>query len=49
MKLLYKIIAFFVSLIAIKFLMDFVKKHTFTVFGCYRIALGIVILTLALI
>lgn len=35
--------AFVVSLAAIKFLMDFVKRHTFTVFGIYRIALGILV------
>ena len=32
--------AFVVSLVAIKFLMDFVKKHSFASFGWYRIALG---------
>ena len=32
--------AFAVSLAAIKFLMDFVKKHSFASFGWYRIALG---------
>ena len=37
------IVAFFVSLIAIKFLMDFVKRHSFESFGWYRIVLGIVI------
>ena len=38
------IVAFVVSLAAIRFLMDYVKKHTFTAFGWYRIALGIVVL-----
>ena len=37
-------VSFAVSVLAIKFLMDFVKKHDFTPFGIYRIALGIVIL-----
>ena len=32
--------AFVVSLAAIRFLMDFVKKHSFASFGWYRIALG---------
>ena len=32
--------AFLVSLAAIRFLMDFVKKHSFASFGWYRIALG---------
>ena len=36
--------AFAVSLVAIKFLMEFVKKHTFTSFGIYRIALGALVL-----
>jgi undecaprenyl-diphosphatase len=34
------IVAYVVSLIAIKFLMDFVKKHSFAPFGVYRIILG---------
>ena len=38
------VVAFVVSLLAIRFLMDYVKKHTFTAFGWYRIALGIVVL-----
>lgn len=37
------IVAFVVSLIAIRFLTDFVKKHTFIPFGIYRIILGIVV------
>lgn len=32
--------AFVVSIIAIKFLMSYIKKHDFTVFGWYRIVLG---------
>lgn len=36
--------AFVVSLFAVKFLMNYVKRHDFRVFGWYRIALGIVIL-----
>lgn len=36
--------AFVVSLASIKFLMDFVKRHTFTAFGIYRIALGVLVL-----
>ena len=38
------LVAFLVSLLAIRFLMDYVKRHTFTAFGWYRIALGIVVL-----
>lgn len=36
--------AFLVSLLAIRFLMNFIKKHDFKPFGYYRIALGIIIL-----
>ena len=36
--------AFLVSLFVIKFLMNYIKKHDFTVFGWYRIALGIVVI-----
>lgn len=38
------IVAFAVSMLAIKFLMNFVKKHDFQVFGWYRIALGAVVI-----
>ena len=38
------ITAFLVSLFVIKFLMAFVKKHSFESFGWYRIALGIILL-----
>ena len=37
-------VAFGISLLAIKFLMDFVKKHDFKLFGWYRIALGAVVI-----
>lgn len=36
--------AFLVSLIAIKYLTDYVKKHTFSAFGIYRIFLGVVVI-----
>ena len=39
------VVAFGVSMIAIKFLMDFVKKHSFAPFGIYRIVLGALVLT----
>ncbi len=42
-------VAYAVSLIAIKFLMDFVKKHDFSVFGWYRIALGAVVILVTLL
>ena len=38
------VVSFLVSLLAIKLLMDFVKKHDFTVFGIYRIVLGVIVL-----
>ena len=38
------VVAFFVSLFAIKFLMGYIKKHDFKVFGVYRIILGIAVL-----
>ena len=37
-------VAFVVSMITIKFLMSYIKKHDFKVFGWYRIILGIVVL-----
>lgn len=41
-------VSFAVSMAAIRFLMDFVKKHSFSPFGIYRIALGILVLILGL-
>ena len=38
------VVGFLVSLFAIKFLMSFVKKHSFGAFGIYRIALGVLVL-----
>ena len=38
------LVAFLVSLVCIKFLVDFVKKHTFIPFGVYRIILGAVLI-----
>lgn len=43
------IVAFGVSLFAIKFLMDYVKRHDFKPFGWYRIALGVIVLIVSLI
>lgn len=36
--------AFIVSMVSIKFLVNFVKKHDFKVFGYYRIVLGIIVI-----
>ena len=38
------LVAFVVSLVVIKFLMGYIKKHDFKVFGWYRIVLGIIVL-----
>lgn len=38
------IVAFVVSILSIRFLMDYIKTHDFKAFGWYRIALGLVIL-----
>jgi undecaprenyl-diphosphatase len=38
------VVSFLVSLFAIKFLMDFVKRHSFAPFGIYRIILGALVL-----
>ncbi len=38
------LVAFLVSIVVIKFLMGYIKKHDFKVFGWYRIALGLVVL-----
>ena len=38
------IVAFMVSVVVIKFLMGYIKKHDFKVFGWYRIVLGILVL-----
>ena len=38
------VVAFAVSMVAIRFLMDFVKNHSFAPFGVYRIVLGIAVL-----
>jgi undecaprenyl-diphosphatase len=38
------VVAFGVSMVAIKFLVDFVKKHSFAPFGVYRIILGALVL-----
>ena len=42
------VVSFVVSVLVIRFLMAFIKKHDFKVFGWYRIALGAVILAVLL-
>ena len=41
------IVAFITSMFIIKFLMSYIKKHDFKVFGYYRIVLGIIVLIYA--
>lgn len=41
--LLGMVVAFFVSLVAIKSLLKYIRKHDFTAFGYYRIVLAIII------
>ena len=43
------IVSFFVALAVVKFLIKFIQKHDFKVFGYYRIVLGIVIIIYFLI
>lgn len=38
------VVAFAVSMVVIKFLMSYIKKHDFKVFGWYRIVLGAIVL-----
>lgn len=48
MLILGMIVAFAVSVFVIKFLMDYIKKHDFQVFGWYRIILGILVIALGI-
>lgn len=41
------VVAFVVSILVIKFLMSFIKKHDFAVFGWYRIVLGAIIVAMS--
>ena len=43
------LVAFIVSVLVIKFLMGYIKKHDFTAFGWYRIILGIVVILLQVV
>lgn len=42
------IVSFVVSVFVIKFLMDYIKKHDFQVFGWYRIVLGVLVIALGM-
>lgn len=43
------VVAFVISVIIIRFLMDYIKKHDFKVFGWYRIILGAIVLAFFLL
>lgn len=47
--LLGMVVAYLVSMAAVKFLMEYVKRHDFKVFGWYRIILGIIVIAYFLI
>ena len=38
------VVAYLVSIVVIKFLMGYIKKHDFEIFGWYRIVLGVIVL-----
>ncbi len=42
------VVAYIVSMISVKFLVNYVRKHDFKVFGYYRIVLGIIVILAAL-
>lgn len=42
------LVSFFVSVFVIRFLMDYIKKHDFQIFGWYRIILGAIVIILGL-
>lgn len=42
--ILGSVVAFFVSLLCIRFLVDFVRRHSFACFGWYRIVLGVIVI-----
>ena len=43
------VVAFVVSVLSIKWLMAYVRRHDFKVFGWYRIVLGIVVIVYTLL
>jgi len=38
------VVSFLVSLVVIKGLMEYVRRHSFSAFGVYRIILGVIVL-----
>ncbi len=49
MMILGMAVAFLVSLLVIRFLMNYIKKHDFQIFGWYRVALGAIVVLWALL
>lgn len=47
--LLGMVVAFAVSVLAIKFLLSYIRKHDFSAFGWYRIGLGLIVLLWSLL
>ncbi len=43
------VVSFIVSLLVIRALMEYVRRHSFSAFGIYRIILGIIVLAYFLI
>ncbi len=43
------VVAFVVSMFVIKFLMSYIRKHDFKVFGWYRIVLGIIVIVCGIV
>lgn len=48
MLILGMVVAFVVSVFVIRFLMEYIKRHDFQIFGWYRIVLGILVIALGL-
>jgi len=44
--LIGNIVAFAVALLAIKFFIEFLKKHGFRIWGIYRIIIGLILLAM---
>ena len=42
------LVAFLISMLVIRFLMDYIKRHDFKVFGWYRIVLGVLVIVCGL-
>ncbi|WP_222150664.1 MULTISPECIES: undecaprenyl-diphosphate phosphatase [Terrabacteria group] len=43
------VVSFLVSIVAIQHLLKYIRKHDFTIFGIYRIILGVIVLVFSLI